>query len=221
MHSKPLELHLSKKCGWSSREFHLVDWDAHEAAFHKLPRHARIATSKLIYTLANTNIQNHKYYRKSPLCPCCQKMSEIWEHVLSCSSELPTTYRLEALTTLTKMLQNNKTPQQIIDAITDGLHAWQLHLTDPTLRTHAPTAGSLRGSDILLILHNSIPSGGSNCTMVGSVSIGVKPILPIPNQPYPVSPSNGQPASSMLFGPTHTLCGPVKTKSYTGTMIKR
>ncbi len=100
-----------------------MDWDAHEAAFLKLPRHARIATSKLIHKLANTNVQNQLYYGKSPLCPSCQLVDETWEHVLSCPSELTIANRSEALATLIKTLQTNNTPTQIIEAVSHGIHA--------------------------------------------------------------------------------------------------
>ncbi len=62
------------------------------------------------------------------------------------------THRSETLLTLTKNLQTNNTPTQIIEAISFGFNAWHKKLTDSTTWAHAPMAGSPHGPDMLLSL---------------------------------------------------------------------
>ncbi len=46
----------------------------------------QIMVVKLIHYIVNTNKQNHQFYGKSQLCPCCQISEETLPHLLSCES---------------------------------------------------------------------------------------------------------------------------------------
>lgn len=41
---------------------------------------------------------------------------------------------------------------ELFSAVTLGINQWQFYLTDPELTVHVLTAGSLKGSDILLTI---------------------------------------------------------------------
>jgi hypothetical protein len=82
LHRQTLVSHIIKKNKWNKRTFHLIHWDAHEMAFKRLSRSRQITTTKLINELANTNVQNHRFYNTSPKCPCCLTMDETFAHSL-------------------------------------------------------------------------------------------------------------------------------------------
>lgn len=109
--------------------------------------HSNVA--KLIHNLANTNVQNHRYYNKSPKCPCCTIADEILDHVLSCTSAAATEHRNIALQELQPDLQ---TPTEVRDAISHGISFWLKRQTDPDSNFHTLTAGSLKGTDMLLTM---------------------------------------------------------------------
>jgi hypothetical protein len=84
----------------------MVDWKAHERAFRQLTRFKQISLAKLIHNLANTNCQNHLYYKSSALCPGCKAVDETFEHVLICSLPQTTTFRGSCLQSLANNLRN-------------------------------------------------------------------------------------------------------------------
>jgi hypothetical protein len=90
------------------------------------------------------------FYATSPTCPCCQEYEESFEHVLVCGSTASSSSRASALQELTIGLEKINTPEQVLEAIILGLNTWITSASDPTVRVHAPTAGSLRGGDMLL-----------------------------------------------------------------------
>jgi hypothetical protein len=100
LHRKNLIEYLKKRHGWSEVAFNSIHWDAHEFAFKRQPRHTQIMVAKLIHKLVNTNQQNHRFYGKSPLCPCCQHSVETVSHVLSCTSSGSTETRTTCPTVL-------------------------------------------------------------------------------------------------------------------------
>ena len=150
LHRDTIINHIKKKTAWSSHVFSLVHWDAHERAFKRLTFSQQCITAKLIHGLANTNRQNHLFYATSPTCPCCQEYEESFEHVLVCGSTASSSSRASALQELTIGLEKINTPEQVLEAIILGLNTWITSASDPTVRVHAPTAGSLHGGDMLL-----------------------------------------------------------------------
>jgi hypothetical protein len=139
-----------KKSGWASYIFSLLQWDAHERAFKCLTFSQNCITAKLVHGLANTNRQHHVFYNTSPTCPCCQEVDESFEHVLFCGSSDSCSHRNLALQELTTGLKKINTPEQVPEAIGVGMTAWITSFSDPSVRVHAPTAGSLWGGVMLL-----------------------------------------------------------------------
>jgi hypothetical protein len=109
-HNQQLCEYILKKTKWSSTEFNLVNWIAHESAFKRLTLHQQISTAKLIHKLVNTNRQNFLYYNKSPLCPGCNMVEETLEHVLGCSAPQTEEFRTIQLEDLKLGLNNIQTP---------------------------------------------------------------------------------------------------------------
>jgi hypothetical protein len=142
--------YIKQKCHWSSTTFNQVHWDAHEVAFMKLSRTNQAMVAKLQHKIVNTNSQNAKYYGKSSLCPCCLNQDETLEHVFSCLSEGSTDYRLKALALLQEDLASIKTPPVVTSAIIHGITMWIRQQTEAEVSIHAPTVGSLRGTDVLV-----------------------------------------------------------------------
>jgi hypothetical protein len=130
----------------------MIHWDAHEMAFKRLTHSHQLSTAKLIHELAKTNVQNHKYYNKSPTCPWCSTMDKPFSHVLSCSSTLSTEHRNQALQELRKDLQCINTPSDVIEALCHGTNMWLHRQTDPDYVVRALTAGSHKGTDMLLTM---------------------------------------------------------------------
>jgi hypothetical protein len=147
LHRESIISHILKKTKWTQRTFDLVNWEAHGKAFGKLTKAAQFATAKLIHNLANTNRQNNLYYNTTPDCPCCSLTEETFQHVLSCTSSYTVTHRAQALADLVTGLTTAQTPPAIIEAIRYGTIQWEK--TSPG-RVHAPTAGSLYHTDILV-----------------------------------------------------------------------
>jgi hypothetical protein len=80
LHRDTIISHILKKTKWTNRTFQLIHWDAHELAFKRLSRSRQITTAKLIHELVNTNVQNQRYYNKSPICACCLTEEETFAH---------------------------------------------------------------------------------------------------------------------------------------------
>jgi hypothetical protein len=117
-----------------------------------LTRSQQITVAKLIHNLANTNVQNHRYYNKSPKCPCCTIVDETLDHVLSCTSAAATEHRKKALHELQQDLQLINTPIEVRDAISHGISLWLIRQTEPNSNVRALTAGSHKGTDMLLTM---------------------------------------------------------------------
>ena len=120
LHRKPLIEYIIKHTGWSRTTFNLIHWEAHVAAFSRLNRQNQVQTSKIIHNLVNTNYQNHKFYGKSSLCPCCEQEIETLEHLLSCQVEAVSEHRAHSLLLLQNDLRRLSTPEPVIEAITWG-----------------------------------------------------------------------------------------------------
>jgi hypothetical protein len=149
-HRNNLITYLKKKHGWSDVAFNTIHWDAHELAFKRQPRHTQIMVAKLIHKLVNTNQQNHCFYGKSPLCPCCQQSVEAVSHVLSCSSLGSTETRTTHLKVLQTDLKSINTAREVIDALIHGIKMWETTSTNSNMNVRALTVGSLRAPDVLL-----------------------------------------------------------------------
>jgi hypothetical protein len=150
LHRNTLTTYLTKKHGWSEVTFNTIHWGTLELAFKRQPRHTQIMVAKLIHHLVNTNQQNHRFYGKSPLCPCCEDTVETVPHVLSCTATSSTSNRAISLTVLQTDLKLLNTPVQVIDALTHGIKTWESSLTNPHITARALTVGSLHGPDVLL-----------------------------------------------------------------------
>jgi hypothetical protein len=81
LHRPKFISYLKQKNNWTDSTFHSIHWDAHEHAFISHTRNNQIMIAKIIHKLVNTNYQNHKFYGKSPLCPCCQDSVETLQHI--------------------------------------------------------------------------------------------------------------------------------------------
>jgi hypothetical protein len=112
----------------------------------------KIATAKLIQDLTNTNVQNHQYYHKSPKCPCCLTMDETFAHVLPCCFTASNEHRSQALQELHKDLKSIDTPSEVVDTMSHGISMWLHHQNNPECVVWALTAGSLKGTGMLLIM---------------------------------------------------------------------
>jgi hypothetical protein len=119
---------------------------------------------------------NSLFYGTSNLCPGCQLEEETFEHVLRCSLPATVQFREEQLEVLSSNLKRIHTPEQVVITIMHGFQVW---LTPTCLTSRAPTAGSLKGQDILLTTayHEQLHSigwyqlslgwvGGSCCAIV-------------------------------------------------------
>jgi hypothetical protein len=102
--------------------------------------------------LSSTNVQNHRFYNKSPKCPCCLTEDETLHHVLSCSSTTAADHRDQALQELQKDLKRINTPLEVVDALSHGTVMWLKRQVDPDCTVRALTVGSLKGTDMLLTM---------------------------------------------------------------------
>ncbi len=150
LHIDNLRKHIIKKTNWSHSTFDLIHWNAHGSVFKQLTKALQISTAKIIHQLANTNRQNHLYYKTSPTCPCCQEAEETFEHVLLCPAEAVTIHREIALQDLTTSLEKLATPPPVVEVIIHGTLSWLNHSQGDTRSVRAQVAGSLRAADILL-----------------------------------------------------------------------
>lgn len=64
LHTPSLIQCIQRKANWSPRVFHMVDWEAHGSAFHRLSRQQKIFTVKLIHQLLNTQTSVHAVERR-------------------------------------------------------------------------------------------------------------------------------------------------------------
>jgi hypothetical protein len=121
-------------------------------AFRCLTRSRQITTAKLIHDIANTNVQNHRYYNKSPKFLCCLTIDETITHVLSCLSTSAAEYRNQALQQPQKDLKSINTPSEVVEALSHGTTMWLRRQIDPYCAVRALTAGTLKGTDMLLTM---------------------------------------------------------------------
>jgi hypothetical protein len=145
LHEQNLITFILCRTNWTPRIFSSVNWEAHRRAFQWLTKDQQIPIAKLIHQQANTNRQNHLFYKTSPLCPCCQTEDETFEHLLTCSSPEPALHRTQAMEQLKAILVTINTPEKVTKALLLGIQQW----IDKT-SSYAPTFGSLSGLDILL-----------------------------------------------------------------------
>jgi hypothetical protein len=75
---------------------------------------------------------------------------ESWAHVFTCGSPGSIENRTMAIKELQKDLVSINTPEEVIAAMTHGMHMWERFQTNLHLRIHALTVGSLRGPPVLL-----------------------------------------------------------------------
>jgi hypothetical protein len=136
---KQLQAKVQKDNHWTDNNFQMVDWDAYHKAIRRLPWSHRISIMKLSHQLWNTNHQNMKYYGQPELCPICTKVSETTAHIYKCQHPEATTYRKEALESLSASLKRG-TPQLLLEVILSGLTQWQS--TDCPTTIKASTDGS-------------------------------------------------------------------------------
>ena len=112
---------ICKQEGWTTAQFHHIDWSAHEYAFLKTWSSKRITYTKLAHKLINTNVQSKKYYGKSDICPCCGILPETFKHVFTCSSRDVTDFRRKQQEILWKQFDLIDTPDEIVHAIQMGI----------------------------------------------------------------------------------------------------
>jgi hypothetical protein len=124
-HRYDLHDKIIRDTGWSIKQFHSIDWLAHEKAFLSLGRLRQISLCKIIHNLLCTNVKQERYYGHSNLCPCCNALSKTMVHLLTCPSDVALTIQQTAQQELYKM----ETPTPIITAIPFGLS----HLANPAL----------------------------------------------------------------------------------------
>lgn len=147
MHDWAIERNIICKAHWDPNTFKLVDWDAYERTYWRLPWSTHHYTSKLIHSLFNTNKQNQLYYSKSALCLICQEYDDLLEHVFTRQHTLAVAARDTNLKMLADTLVNVQTPLPVIDAICHGFSSWA---TPTQCFIRALMAGSLRGPDAIL-----------------------------------------------------------------------
>jgi hypothetical protein len=148
MHDTALKDYILKKTKWSADTFDQVDWDAHKRAFQHLTQYQKIATAKLINSLANTNRKNFLYYGADNSCPGFKPAEETFHHVLTCPHPDTTSFHTEQLLALQKTLQQIDTPPIMVQTILHGFDSW-LSPSEQT-RSRTPTYGSLLPGDIHL-----------------------------------------------------------------------
>jgi hypothetical protein len=147
----------------------MVNWQAHRHTYTRLTKFQQLSVTKLIHNLANTNRQNYLFYGTSNLCPGCQLEEQTFEHVIRCSLPATVQFRDEQLEVLSSNLKRIHTPEQIVITIMHGFWVW---LTPLSSTSRAPTAGSLKGQDILLTTayHEQLHSIGWYQLSLGRVS---------------------------------------------------
>ncbi len=120
LHTPNFISYLKCKKNWNDSTFNHIHWDAHERAFRSQTKTNQIMIAKVIHKLVNTNHQNHQFYGKSPLCPCCETQDETLQHILSCTSPGPAEARKHALLTLQTDLTAIDAPPPVLEAILYG-----------------------------------------------------------------------------------------------------
>jgi hypothetical protein len=73
-------------------------------------------------------------------------------HVFSCPSETLTEHRTSVFQELQKNLKSINTSPEVVEAFTHGFQMLRNKLIDPGMLVHALTAGSLKGTDMLLTM---------------------------------------------------------------------
>ncbi len=150
LYADKLQHTICKSENWTQEIFHRIDWEAYKKAFSTFSRCQRIGISKLSHKLLNTNNQNNKYYGTSALCPCCQMEPESFNHMLSCTSATKA-YRTSQLQELKSKITQIGTPEDITVSILHGIENWEIGMYETSFRQRAPTCGSVRPTDILII----------------------------------------------------------------------
>jgi hypothetical protein len=102
---------------WLTTDLGGVDWPAIERAIQNAPRPARVKLTKLMFGLNHTNYLDNKYYKTSPICPCCLKDTETFQHILNCPSKSAHEIRTEARDTVQQTLEQIFTPSQMTAVI--------------------------------------------------------------------------------------------------------
>ncbi len=133
-----------------------VDWQALGRATSTISRPARIKLTTLMFNLNQTNYLNNKYYGTTSMCPCCNKETETFHHVLTCSSTLSTSARLVSQENFRSEMEAMSTPPQLIQLVLSFLS----EATDPR-----PTM-----TDPLLDLHQSQLEIGCDQFLCGRIS---------------------------------------------------
>jgi len=122
LYEAALRENIERKEKWSTETFNKVDWTAYGKAFKQLHRTRQISYTKISHKLLQTNSQNAKFYAAESWCPCCQKESETFSHMLTCTATAVARERLIA--TYNVILKDIGTPAEIASAILKGLHTW-------------------------------------------------------------------------------------------------
>jgi hypothetical protein len=178
-------------------------------AFKCLTCSRQIATTKLIHDLTDTNVQNHRHYHKSYKFPCCLTMDETFARVLSCSSNASNEHRNQALQELQKDLKSTNTPSAVEDAMYHVINMWLCQQNDPECVVQALTAGSLKGSDMLLTMafHEQFHTIGYNMFHGRLSKLWGCAVLQITKSPYSSFPTTWAAQTILyLWKYTRSLC---------------
>jgi len=147
-HDPSLKAHIMKKMKWSEQISLRIDWDSHCRAFRQLPCQRKFSIAKLIHGLANTNRQNHLYYKMSKnLCRGCQREGETFEYVLLCSYSATQLVRHTAMLQFDQALASSGLPSSITKVLLHGFSEW---FRPPSGHSRAPTFGSVIPVDVTL-----------------------------------------------------------------------
>jgi hypothetical protein len=138
-------LHAPALENWEPKHFRNIDWPALYKAFRSYRSSRRLTYTKLTHRLANTNVQNNRFYGTTALCPCCQQHSETFTHALQCPVDSAHCFRDQQQATLWTSIDKIDTPTPIAAAIHHGLTTW----TSAGSAATPPTKGSLDPTDIL------------------------------------------------------------------------
>ena len=111
----------------------MIDWEAMRMSIKRKPVHHRRWATKFISGFCGSNYKLHQMGKHdTPLCPRCNLMDETTAHILYCQHATSKENRSEAVSRLSRWLENTQTRWDIRETIVSTLSAIQ-----PTSTLHA------------------------------------------------------------------------------------
>lgn len=117
--SHRLRKYIERREDLSPATLATVHWKAIKQAMSRLTPGRRFATTKLIFRLWYTGVQQSRRTNEPAICPFCQQ-PEDWIHVYTCPHPVPKAHRAHAWVTFSHTCQQNHIPAATVNKFTQG-----------------------------------------------------------------------------------------------------